>query len=83
MKEDKSKVEPMMEPESDDPYVFDTTTQEFIKIELTEKQLDKFMDMPENPPKDVIDRFEEFMKSPEFLETLKRVEKKGLNNESI
>ena len=42
MIEDKTKVIPMMVPESTDPYVFDTTTQEFVKIELTETKTDGF-----------------------------------------
>lgn len=42
MLEDKTKVVPMMVPESTDPYVFDTTTGEFVKIELTEVEIDKF-----------------------------------------
>ena len=42
MIEDKTKVVPMMVPESTDPYVFDTTTQEFVKIELTEMEIDGF-----------------------------------------
>ena len=42
MTEGKTKVVPMMMPESTDPYVFDTTTQEFVKIELTETNADRF-----------------------------------------
>lgn len=41
MIEHKTKVVPMMVPESTDPYVFDTTTQEFVKIELTEMEIDR------------------------------------------
>lgn len=42
MIEDKTKVVPMMVPESTDPYVFDITTQEFVKIERAEMEIDRF-----------------------------------------
>lgn len=74
MRENCTKVIPMVLPEPTDPYVFDTT-QEFVKIELTEKQFDKFMDMIENPPihtKEVINR----------LERYKEIWKKGTRDES-
>ena len=90
MIEDKTKVIPMMVPESTDPYVFDTTTQEFVKTKCC---------VDCGATKNLIEsggqfsggtwyvcstcdgrgnKFLEWMKSPEFLETLKRIEKKEI-----
>lgn len=63
MKENKSLVRPMMESESDDPYVFDTTNQEFVSIVVTKEQFDKISEMLEDSPRassEVLDRFKRY-----------------------
>lgn len=85
MIEDKTKVVPMMEPNSTDPYVFDTTTQEFVEMKgcvdcrATQNLIESGGQFSGGTwyvcaeCDDKGKKFQEWMKSPEFLEVLCKV----------
>lgn len=88
MKEDKTKVVPMIESESTDPYVFDTATQEFVAMKrcvdcgVTQNLIESGGQFSGGTWYMCVEcdgrgkRYQEWMKSPEFLEVLSRVKNK-------